>query len=200
PGLGSKKNFGPQEMCFFLTSTFIENFTGLIRTLSHQFTERCQIDATWFALLGGLGAATGMSNDVHVGDAFGWNAELLLEFLVGNPLEGYVGKLFKGRNIDFGIVNRDAHVQGVMVHARIAFLHAHVHAMRMARRIEPGPLIHADAINDECVVPVPMAYRIAIPAGRRAIFGVDALGKLSPVRPDLAPDSLVLIEHDHAVR
>src|ERR1700757_919282 len=97
-----------------------------------------------------------MPNDIHIGNSFGWNTELLLEFLVGNPLERYIGKFFESRTINLGIVNPYAHMQGVVVHSRIAFLHTHIHAVRMAGRIEPGPVIHADAIDTDCEAPVPI--------------------------------------------
>src|SRR5579863_7952963 len=151
-------------------------------------------------LLGGFGITTRVSNDVHIGNAFGWNTKLLLQFLVRNPLKSYIRKLFEWRNINLGIVDLNAHVQSIVIHSRIAFLHAHVHAMRMAGRIEPCPIIHADAIDHEGVVPVPMPHGIAIPSGRRTVFGVDALGKFSPIHPYFAPDSLILGKNDHPVR
>src|SRR5437588_9410683 len=147
-----------------------------------------------------ISSATGMANYVHICDALGRHADLLLEVLVGNPPESYVGKFFERHRIDFGIVNRNAHMQGVMIYSRVAFLHTHIRAMRVTGRVKPGPFIHADRIDNEYGVSHPMAHGIAIPARRRSIFGFNTLGKLSTIHPDFPPDSLVLIQHNHTVR
>ena len=140
-----------------------------------------------------------MSYYFHVFDSLGRHAKLFVEFLIGNPLKRYVGEFFERRNINLGIVDPDAHVQRVMIHSRVALLHTHLHAVRMARRIKPRPFVHPHAIDHEGIIAVPMTNGVAVPPRRRPFFGVDTLGKFATIGPDFSPDFLVLLEHDHAV-
>src|ERR1700722_4003612 len=72
--------------------------------------------------------------------------------------------------------------------------------MRMPDLVEPGSGIKSRGIDHECVVAIPVAYRIPIKSGIRCALCVDLLGKFPSVHPDLAPDPLLLEEHEHTVR
>src|SRR5216683_4864524 len=64
----------------------------------------------------------------------------------------------------------------------------------MASVIQPGAFIASHSIDDKSVVALPVSYRITVPPGVRRVGGPPAhiLGKFPTVRPDFAPDSVVL--------
>src|ERR1700675_2496642 len=64
--------------------------------------------------------------------------------------------------------------------------------MGMAKRIEPALIIQSDRVNDKSIS-IPFADGIAHPGGFQLFGMTPAIG------PDLAPDALVLEEHEHAV-
>src|ERR1700730_10284070 len=46
------------------------------------------------------------------------------------------------------VVDRDGELEGILVHAVVAFLDAHLGAVRVAGIVEPGSLIRADRLHD----------------------------------------------------
>src|SRR6266699_994210 len=65
--------------------------------------------------------------------------------------------------------------------------------MVMAKRIEPALVIQSDRVNDKSIS-IPLADGIAHPRWFQLFGMAPAIG------PDLAPDALVLKEHERAVR
>src|SRR6266403_1993282 len=141
-----------------------------------------------FRLLARRGRSGGIANELQIFGLFRWYAELFLVVLSRNPFETGFGD-HKRLRIRLRIVNRDGNFQGVMIHTRVAFLHAQIDAMRMAGIIQPASFVTPDRIHDECVISLPMSYRVSVPPRIRGVGGVPShiLGKLTPVRPDFAP-------------
>src|ERR1700730_16740639 len=79
-----------------------------------------------------------------------------------------------------------------MVHTSVAFLHVHIDAMWMTGLIEPGSVVNANRIDNECVIPIPMAHRVSVIPCSWPVLAVHILGKFLPVRPDFTPYPLVL--------
>src|SRR5487761_982068 len=66
--------------------------------------------------------------------------------------------------------------------------------------VQPGSLIHARGIDYKCGVVFPGAYGVAVEPRVWIAPGVHLGRKLPPVRPNIAPDSLLSIENGHAIR
>src|SRR6202047_1040546 len=140
----------------------------------------------------------GIADELQIFGLLRRHAELLLEVLSRNPLVIGFGD-HKWLRICLRIVNRDRHFQGVVIETLVAFLHPQIDAMRVADVIQPAPLVTPVRLHDECVIPFPMSYRISVPPWIRCVGGVPSyiLGKLSTVRPDLAPHSVELKQLQH---
>ena len=69
-----------------------------------------------------------------------------------------------------------------------------------ARLIKPGSVVQARGIDHKRVVSVPMTHGISVKPGVGEAPGVYLRGEFSSVHPNIAPDPLLSIENDHAVR
>ena len=69
----------------------------------------------------------------------------------------------------------------------------------MSDFIEPGSFINARGIDDESVVPLPVAYRVSVIPGLGRPYRVHFPGKFSCVHPDFTPHPLLLISDNDAV-
>src|SRR5712671_3455061 len=98
-----------------------------------------------------------------------------------------------GRGIGFWIGESHVQFQGVSVHALVAFHEVHLVAVRITEMIDPGSVVIAFGLNDECVS-LPPANRVSVPTRIRI------LRKLPPIRPDGAPQIMILHVLQHPVR
>src|SRR6202030_4234357 len=78
----------------------------------------------------------------------------------------------------------------------------HTDAVRIPPLVKPAPVVTPYRIHDETVIPIPVPYRISVPAGIWCISGPPAhiLGKLPPVRPNFAPHFVVLKQLQYSAR
>src|SRR5712692_11384082 len=89
-----------------------------------------------------------------------------------------------------------------MIHPRVTLHYMQTDAMRMADVIQPASFVTPDGFHDECVISLPVPYRVSpIPRIRR-VLGVRAhvRGKWPPVGENFAPRFVVLKELEHPVR
>ena len=91
------------------------------------------------------------------------------------------------------IVDRDGELQRVAATAVVPFLDAHIGAVRIARIVEPGPVVHPDRLHHEGVVILPLANRVSVPARIRI------LGKRSSVGPNDSPGLPKHVQHENLV-
>src|SRR5487761_653769 len=73
--------------------------------------------------------------------------------------------------------------------------------MWISRAVDPGAVVQAGRIDDQRVIPLPVADRVSVipRIGRAFLRAASVLGKLSSVHPDFAPSLLILIENNDAV-
>src|SRR5712692_2041801 len=81
-----------------------------------------------------------------------------------------------------------------MVHPVKTLLHPQSVAVRTARVIDPASWIQPDRLDHESVVVHPFSDGVPVPPRLRV------LGELSPIRPDDAPVTIILIQVNHLVR
>src|ERR1700722_15470028 len=75
-----------------------------------------------------------------------------------------------------------------MVHAVPRFRHFQLVAMWPANIIDPGSFIQPNRVDNQSIVVHPFANRISVPAGLQDLFR-----ELSPVRPDVSPYLVILV-------
>src|SRR5467141_3065636 len=98
-----------------------------------------------------------------------------------------------GRGIRLRIGESHVQLQGLSVDALVALHEVHLVAVRIAEMIDPGSVIIPIGLNDECVS-LPPANRVSVPTRIRI------LRKLPPIRPDGAPQIVILHVLQHPVR
>src|SRR5882762_2488850 len=97
------------------------------------------------------------------------------------------------RGIRLRIGESHVQLQGLSVDALVALHEVHLVAVRIAEMIDPGSVVIAFGLNDECVS-FPPANRVSVPTRIRI------LRKLPPIRPDGAPQIVILHVLQHPVR
>src|SRR5579864_6533376 len=98
---------------------------------------RTALYATNRMLLGGFVRAGGIADGLEILDHFGRYADLLVKDLIGDPLEVH-GPERKRLGIDLGIVDRERHLQVIVIDAGVALPNVGVDAVRVSRAGEPG--------------------------------------------------------------
>src|SRR2546430_6009598 len=141
-----------------------------------------------------------IADNVQVLSHHRWNADLLAQLLIRNPFETRSGD-YKRFRVSLRVIHRDAHLERIVVQARVTFLYLHLQAVRVPGAIQPTPLVAARCIRDERVIPIPSSHRIAVPVRIGSIGGPSAhlLRQFAPVRPDFAPHAVELRKLQHPV-
>ncbi len=108
----------------------------------------------------GLG---GDADDVHVCYPLRGDADLLVVFLRGHPSE--LGRCEDKRFcVHLRIVDGYRHIQVIVVDACVALLDKGLGAVGIPAWIKPAPVVASGRIDYQSVVPIPVAYRISVPA------------------------------------
>src|SRR5467141_896953 len=97
------------------------------------------------------------------------------------------------RGICLRIGESHVQLQGVSIDTLVALHEAHLVAVRITEMIDPGSVVIAIGLNDECVS-LPPANRVSVPTR------IWLLRKLPPIRPDGAPQIVILHVLQHPVR
>src|SRR6202043_4170474 len=100
------------------------------------------------------------------------------------------GRACPNLRVRFWIINGDRHFQSVMVQPPVAFRQMHLFASRIAVWIGPNLVVKSDCVDNERIS-LPFADRLPQP-GR-----VGILGKWPPIRPNGAPDVILLKQHKY---
>src|SRR6266478_6656323 len=95
--------------------------------------------------------------------------------------------------VRFRVVDGDLQFQGVMIQPPIALGKVRLVTPRIPIGIDPLLVVEPNRFDNECVS-FPLANRVPQPTG------VGIFGKWPPVRPDGAPNVLLLEEHEHPAR
>src|SRR5882762_5044679 len=98
-----------------------------------------------------------------------------------------------GCGIRLWIGESHVQLQGVRIDALVALDEVHLVAVRIAEMIDPGSVVIPIGLNDECIS-LPPANRVSVPTRIRI------LRKLPPIRPDGAPQIVILHVLQHPVR
>ncbi len=130
--------------------------------------------------------------------ALRWDAENLLEILRLHPVVIRFQE-YPGLGVELRIVQRGCQLYGVLVHSRVALLDVRVLALHVPLLVEPGSLVQSRRINDERVVPIPVAYGISVKSRIGIPFRVDVFGQFAPIHPHFPPHALVLHQNRHPV-
>src|SRR6266403_154607 len=104
-------------------------------------------------------------------------------YLVAHPRSG----------IRLWIGESHVQLQGLSIDPFVALHEVHLVAVRIAEMIDPGSVVIALGLNDECVS-LPLANRVSVPTRIRI------LRKLPPIRPDGAPQIMILHVLQHPGR
>src|SRR3989440_6833048 len=72
--------------------------------------------------------------------------------------------------------------------------------VRMSRFVQPRAIVQTSRVDDEGVVVLPMADRVAVEARFGSVLDVDGPWQRAAIRPDFAPDALLLVADEDAVR